>query len=236
MNKYKKILIIIMLLVISIIFIGCGDIRLNTSTTINDNESGKATFYISYDNIVYSNLNGDIFNTQWAKDNGFIFNKYNKNNMNVEELSYKFNNLKELQNKINSTSVLNMSYKTKMGLNKKTYYINLKFNKDIMDDLIKENITSEDEQKNAEIYNYINEVILLNSITVPGQLIDSNCSEPIDENTGVWSYKLSQIDENTEINIVYSVASSAMIGYICIVVFMGAAGCYYYYIRKNKRY
>ena len=233
MNKYKKILELTIILVLSLVFTGCGEIKLNTSTTINDNESGKATFYISYDDTVYSSLKHEIFNTKWAKDNGFVFNKYNKNTMTVEELSYKFNNLKELQYKINSTNVLNMSYKTKMGLNKKTYYIKLNFNKDIMDDVIKGNIALEDGRKNTEAYSYIENVILLNSIEVPGQLIDSNRSKAIGENTGVWRYKLSQIDKNTEIKISYSVTSYSILGYICIAVLICVGGVYYY-IMKNR--
>lgn len=235
MSKYKKILTLIMIMLFSLIFIGCGEIKLNTSTTINDNESGKAIFYISYDDYIRSSLNRNIFNTQWVKDNGFDLNKYNKNNMNIEELSYKFNNLKELQNKINSTNVINMSYETKLGLNKKTYYINLKFNKDIMDDLIKQNINTENKQNNNQTYNYIENLVLSNLISVPGHMIDSNCSEVINENTGMWNYKLSQIDKNTELKISYSVANHSILGYICITALILAGGGYYYIKTLRKR-
>lgn len=235
MCKYKNISILIIPLFLSLIFIGCGQIKLNTSTTINGDESGKAAFYISYDDAMHSTLNRDIFNAQWAKDNGFILNKYNKDSMNVEELSYKFNNLKEIQDKINYTNVLNMSYETKLGLNTKTYYINLKFNKDIIDDLTKKTLNSGSDKKNTEIYNYIQDVTLSNSITVPGQLIESNCSETINENTGIWNYKFSQINKNTEIKIVYTVHSYSMLIYLCILVLICAGGGYYYIKKIRKR-
>ncbi len=236
MYKYKKIWILIISLFFGLIFIGCGKAKVNTSTAMNINEdgSGNAVFYISYDDVVHSTLNRDIFDAKWAEDNGFIFKKYNKDSMNVEEVSYEFDDLKDIQDKINSTKVLNMSYDTKLGFDKKTYFINLKFDKDAIDELIKKNLNSESDKKNTEIYDYIKDVTLSNSITVPGDFIESNCSKLIDENKGIWNYKLSQIDDDTEIRIVYSVHSYYMIICLCVLLLI----CFrigFYYIKRIVR-
>lgn len=230
MHKCKKISILIISLFFSLIFIGCGQVKFNASTimNINDDESGDVALYISYDDIVHSTLNRDIFDAGWAEDNELIFYKYNKDNMNVEELCYKFDDLKDLQEKINSTKVINMSYDTKLGFDKRTYFINLKFDKEAIDDLIKKNLVSESDKKNTGIYDYIEDVTLSNSITVPGDLIESNCSKSMDKNKGIWNYKLSEINENTEIKIVYSVKNYYMIiglGVLFLVCFK--IGLYY---------
>ena len=198
---------------------------------INDDESGDAAFYISYDDTVHSILKRDIFDAGWSEDNGFLLKKYNKDNMSVEELSYEFNDLKELQDKINFTKIMNMTYETKLGLDRKTYFINMKFDTKAIDELLKKNLISKDDRENNEIYDYIKDVTLSSSITVPEKLIESNCTKSTDKNTGVWSYKISQIDENTEIKIIYSVKNYSMIICLCIL-FLIFIKILSYYIKK----
>ncbi|WP_104675520.1 hypothetical protein [Clostridium butyricum] len=152
--------------------------------------------------------------------------------MNIEEVSYKFSNLQELTDKMNSINILTMSYDAKLGLIKKTYFIKLKFNKDVIDDLIKEHIKTGNEEKDSNVYNYIQDVNLTNSITVPDLMDDSNYADSIEKNTGIWSYKLSQIDENTEINLVYSVRNYTML--ICIFITLLICAGVGYYIKKIK--
>ncbi len=46
---------------------------------------------------------------EWAKENGYNFNKYFKDNMNIEEITYEFKDIKELEEKINSSGLATMT-------------------------------------------------------------------------------------------------------------------------------
>lgn len=235
MIKSKRIVIFILSLILPIILFGCGNINLKSFTEINDNESGTAKFQIIYDNSVSTSLNRTILNQQWMKENGFTFNNYTKDNMNVEEVKYDFNSLKDLQDKVNLTKIINMSYSKKLGIGKDTYTINFSFDKSGIENLIKQNINSGDEQKDEQIYNrYAKDVLLTNDVKIPGTIINSNSTEKIDDNIYEWTYKLSQIDENTNINISYNMKNNLIPGGLTTgaVIVLGVLG--YVYLKKSK--
>lgn len=236
MTKFRKISLTILIISISLIFIGCGTINLKTNTNINANGSGNAKFQIAYDDVVYSILNRDIFNQQWAQEKGFEFSKYSKDNMNVEEITYNFNSLKDLREKINSTKVVTMEYSENLGLNKKISNINFKFNKELIDDLIKQNINTSDKEKEQRMYSYIQDVKLSNDIQAPGTVLSSNSTETVDTLTKEWNYKISQIDENTAVTISYSVKNYTIPIIIAISAIIILSGLGYVLSkRKNKR-
>lgn len=192
MIKVKRIIIYIIILMISTLLFGCADIDLKTSTVINENESGSVKLQIIYDDFIYSKLKKDIIDHEWAKKNGYLFNKYLKNNMDIEEITYEFNNIKELEQKINSSGLATMTYSKRVRMGENIYTIDLKFNKSAIDNLIKANTNN-----NEKIYNYIKNVKFTNKVKVSGKVVKSNATIDIDETTKEWIYELSQIDENT---------------------------------------
>lgn len=235
MNKSRKIILLMLSLMLSFILFGCGDIKLNSFTEINDDESGTAKFQIIYDNSVSNALNKTIFDQQWLKDNGFEFNNYTKDNMNVEEVKCGFKNLKDLQYKINLTQIINMSYSKKLGIGKNTYTINFSFNKSNIGNLLKKNISTGDQQKDEQIYNkYVKDVLVSNDIKIPGTIVNSNSVAQINDNTYEWNYKLSQIDENTNINISYALKSYLISGALAggAALILGGSG--YMYFKKRR--
>lgn len=134
--------------------------------------------------------------------NGYSFNRYLKNNINVEEITYNFKSIEDLQQKINSSGLATMTYLKRSGIGETTYNINLKVNKQSIDKLIK------DKTNNDEIiYNYIKNIKFINEVKVPGEVIKSNAAGNIDENIKEWTYKLSQIDGDTNLLISYKTKS-----------------------------
>ncbi|MDR3593590.1 hypothetical protein [Clostridium sp.] len=198
MIKLKRTIIYIIILTLSIMLFGCGDVYLNSLTAIDDNESGSVKLQIIYDDIIGSKLKKDIFDHKWVNENGYIFNKYSQGNMNVEEITYSFKNIKELEEKINSSGLATMTYSKKAQMREKINSIQLNFNKSNIDNLIK-NSTGNDEK----IYNYINNIKIHNEVKVPGKIVKSNTSVEVNENTRKWTYKLSQIDNNTSMSFSY---------------------------------
>jgi len=198
MVKVKRIMVYIHALMLSIILFGCADIDLKSSTLINENESGSVKLQIIYDDFISSKLKKDIIDHEWAKENNYLFNKYLKKNINVEEITYDFKNIKELEQKINSSGLATMTYSKRIIMGENTYTIDLKFNKLVIDNLIKNN--TDDYEK---INGYIKNVKFTNEVKVPGIVVKSNATGDIDENTKEWTYKLSQIDEDTAIVLSY---------------------------------
>lgn len=203
MTKSKRIIIYIIILILSTILLGCGDINLNSSTVINENGSGSIKLQILYDNFISSMLKNDIIDHKWAEENGYLVNKYSKNNMNVEEITYEFGDIKELEQKINSSGLATMTYSKKIGMGENTYTIDLKFNKAPIDKLVNDKTDTETTATDEKIYNYIKNIEFTNEVKVPGKIVKSNAIGDINENTKEWTYKLSQIDENTHISFSY---------------------------------
>ncbi len=233
MKNYIKYLVLTFNIMICFIFLGCGNINLQSSTELNDNESGTAKLQIIYDNSILSNLNGTIFDQQWMKDNGFMYNNYTKDNKNIEEIRYDFKNLKDLQDKIQSTNVIKMSYSKKIGAGNDTYSIKLNFDKTNIDNLIKNNINTGNKNKDEQIYNYLQNVVLSNDIKIPGSIVDSNNTEKVNNNTYRWNYKLNQIDDNTEMLFSYKLKNNIIpITSVAVAAILGISG--YVYLKKIK--
>ena len=205
MIKSKRIIIVILILMISTILFGCGDINLKSSTVINENGSGSVKLQILYDNFISSVLKKGIIDQEWAKENGYLFNKYSNNNINIEEITYDFNDFKELEQKINSNGLATMTYSSKIGMEENTYTVDLKFNKSLIDKLIKDKTDAKTTETDEAIYNYIQNIEFSNEVKMPGNIVKSNAAGDIDENTIEWTYKLSQIDENTNTLFSYQV-------------------------------
>jgi len=205
MLKSKRIIIFILILMLSITLLGCGNINLKSSTVINENGSGSLKLQILYDNFISSVLKKSIIDQEWAKENGYLFNKYSKNNMNVEEITYDFNDFKELEQKINFNGLATMTYSKKIEMEENTYTVDFKFNKSLIDQLIKDKTDTKTTETGEGIYNYIQNIEFSNEVKIPGNIVKSNATGDIDENTKEWTYKLIQIDENTTILFSYQV-------------------------------
>lgn len=198
MIKFKRAILFMIALIISIMLLGCGNINLKSFTVINENGYGTVKLQILYDNFISSKLGNDIIDHKWAKENDYKFNKYLENNINVEEITYNFKSIEDLQQKINSSGLATMTYLKRSGIGETTYNINLKVNKQSIDKLIK------DKTNNDEIiYNYIKNIKFTNEVKVPGKVIKSNATGNVDENIKEWTYKLSQINGDTNLLISY---------------------------------
>lgn len=198
MIKFKRSILFMIAFIISMMLLGCGNINLKSFTVINENGYGTVKLQILYDNFISSKLGNDIIDHKWAKENGYNFNKYLKNNINVEEITYNFKSIEDLQQKINSSGLATMAYLKRSGIGETTCNINLKVNKQSIDKLIK------DKTNNDEIiYNYIKNIKFINEVKVPGKVIKSNATANTDENIKEWTYKLSQIDGDTNLLISY---------------------------------
>lgn len=199
MSKMKRTIFNSLILILGIMLLGCRDIDLRSSTVINENGAGIVRLQVVYDDFISTKLKNDVIDHEWAKENGYKFNKYFKDNMNIEEITYEFKDIKELEEKINSSGLATMTDLKRTKGKDDVYTIDVKFNKSAIDNLIKNNTDDE------KIYSYIKNIKFINEVEVPGNIIGCNAEEDVDENTRVWNYKLSQIDDDTKLDLAYKI-------------------------------
>jgi len=203
MSKMKRAIFNSLILILGIILLGCRDIDLRSSTVINENGSGVVKLQVVYDDFISTKLKNDVIDHEWAKENGYNFNKYFENNMNIEEITYEFKDIKELEEKINSSGLATMTNLKRRKGKEDIYTIDVKFNKSAIDNLIQNNTNDE------KVYNYIKNIKFINEVEVPGNIIGCNAEEDADENTRVWTYKMSEIDDNTRVDLSYRIKNHA---------------------------
>lgn len=230
MRKSKRISLIICSFILCTLLFGCGEVRLKSQSEINSNGSGVLKIKIEYDNNVASSFENGIIDKDYIEQNGLTLDKYSKDNMNIEELTYNFGNLKELERKINSSKFATMVYSKKIGIINNVNNITLKFNQPIIEHQeIKKYYLDENNQTNTETYKYIKNMQFTNLIRLPGVILDSNATEEIDSNTKVWNYRLIQIDENTEIKATYQTKNTLIIPIVLVsIAILG-------YVLKKRR-
>jgi hypothetical protein len=83
MSKMKRTIFNSLILILGIMLLGCRDIDLRSSTVINENGSGIVKLQVVYDDFISTKLKNDVIDHEWAKENGYNFNKYFKDNMNI---------------------------------------------------------------------------------------------------------------------------------------------------------
>lgn len=204
MNKIKKMALSTIIGILSITLISCGTINFKSYTEINKDGSGTIKFQAVYDDVVSSFAEKDLFDKDWAKNSGYILNKYSKDNMNVEELTYNFKSIDELKQKVKSSDFATITYDKKFGILKDTYSINIKINKSLINELNTEAKEKGDESGSSSSgISYIKNIQVSNQIKVPGTILNSNATYKIDTNTVQWDYKLGQIDESTNVSLTF---------------------------------
>lgn len=240
MKKNKIILIYFLIGIISLSLYGCGSINLNANTQINENESGKVQFQVIYDDFIASlleenKITSDIVDVDKLKEKGIAFNNYSKNDMHIEEFSYEFKNLNQLEQQFNESKIATMTHSKKKGITKNTYTINLKCNTSIINELNKDKtLENETNTTDDKAYSYLKNIEFSNYISLPGTVTKTNSTSELNSNTKIWTYKLGQIDENTNIEIVYQIKDNTYIIMIIGILIVGTIGGLYYFYRKKS--
>ena len=200
MLKCKRIILLLFIIIcIPLFIIGCRRIDVRSETIINDDESGQIDLYVKYDNMLADYIKGNILNLDWAEENGYVVKKHTEGNNTVEELLYEFNNLEELENKMNSSGLINLSHTHKQKLNKKTYNFNLVVNKSNIEGLLSKSIHTGDESKDKYVLNYLENIVIHNDIKYQDSKVRLN-SATVKSKVDVLNCKLSQLEDGMNIS------------------------------------
>lgn len=200
MLKCKRIILLLFIIIcIPLFIIGCRRIDVRSETIINDDESGQIDLYVKYDDMLADYIKGNIFNLDWTEENGYVVKKHTEGNNIVEELLYEFNNLEELENKMNSSGLINLSHTHKQKLNKKTYNFNLVVNKSNIEELLSKSIHTGDESKDKYVLNYLENIVIHNDIKYQDSKVRLN-SATVKSKVDVLNCKLSQLEDGMNIS------------------------------------
>lgn len=200
MLKCKRIILLLFIIIcIPLFIIGCRRIDVRSETIINDDESGQIDLYVKYDDMLADYIKGNIFNLDWAEENGYVVKKHTEGNNTVEELLYEFNNLEELENKMNSSGLINLSHTHKQKLNKKTYNFKLVVNKSNIEELLSKSIHTGDESKDKYVLNYLENIVIHNDIKYHDSKVRLN-SATVKSKVDVLNCKLSQLEDGMNIS------------------------------------
>lgn len=215
----KKVFLI--LFILCFFLTGCGKVDLNTSTNINKDGSAEVNIKLLYDEVTANTLGNDLIK-KYIKVNDLEVKKYLKDNLNIEEVIFKVDNIKKINEESKLAEFLNYNFTIKYGLFKNIYNMNIKFNDDVLD------------YSNDEFSPYIKNIPYTNTLAVPGKIENTNAISNINENTVEWTYKLGQLGNDTIMSIQYSeisiIRTLVIIGVLIIIIVLGR-----YLIKRKKK-
>lgn len=198
MLKFKRIILLFVIIFIPLFILGCKKIDVRSETIINENESGQINLFVMYPDILKDYINGNIFNYDWAEQNGYEVKKHVEGDAISEELIYKFKNLEELEKKMNSSGLITLSHKDKFERDKKLYDFSLIVNKSNIEKLLSKSINTGDKVKDKLILNYIENINLHNDIKYSNARVRPNSAGVINK-VDLWNCKLSEFEDGDSI-------------------------------------
>ena len=224
----KRLTFIFTILLITVLFTGCNNVKLSSDIKINSNGSTDSKIRIYYDETICKLVNNDLF-TKLLDDSAAYYkiNKYTEGSYYIEEIDISTDKI-DLKNLASTSSAMSTSINEaknffdyniseKKGFLTNIYTFNLSLNKDILGTINSSLKNELDNNLNQYISSdfsslisngisdnatkYIETIPYELTITTPVDIIDSNATTQLDKRTLYWKYTLSDLDENTELMV-----------------------------------
>lgn len=230
----KKIRVLILAIFLTIFLVGCGKVNLTTVTEINKDGTGFIMGKIKYDKYVSKVIDPILSNEKDISSQGFQVKRYDEDNMKVIEYKYTLFNFEKVHNRENIKQYIDLQEKITPGILKNKVALNIKVNKNILKDALAQVSKENYNLLTGQVSKVVRDIDYENVIKVPGAILESNSTEIVNSNTAKWKYKLSDIEDGTEMTIVYEQPQYPYI----ILLYLGAiiiliAIVSYVYIRKK---
>lgn len=251
MRRIKKyILILILIITTSLILIGCGDIKVNTDTSININGTSDTKIKVYYDDVIGKLVNNDLMSKIINKVEDGISDKVDfgeiikskEGNFNIEEVNVSTNKVKidEISNL--SSDYFSIIEDKENGIFLDKYKITLKLNEsaiDIISDYINSNINNNlgldfGSLVNKNIGVLIGDIPIDVSISMPIKIIDTNADEIINNKTINYSYTVNDLNESNSIIIGFKAPNLKNILIYLAIIILIILTSIFYYIKKRK--
>lgn len=249
--RLKKYMSLIFLVVsVSLMLIGCGNIKVNSDVSININGSSNTKLKIYYDDTINKLVNNDLLSKVISEVNNNISSKVHfgeivkgrEENLNTEEIEIKtdkvkideINNLSnyyftvtEVKNKGFITNKYIITVKLKQSVTDIiSNYINSSINNNIglnLGNLINKNMT-----------NLIGDIPVNLSISMPVKIANTNSNEIVNGKIIKYSYTINDLNENNSIVIGFNVPNIQNVIFIIVIIVI-AIFALLIYSKKRKR-
>lgn len=254
MRKAKKYILVLALMTsISLVLIGCGDIKVSTDTSISINGTSDTKIKVYYDDVISKLVNNDLISKIISKVKNGLSDKVSfgeiiksrEGNLNIEEVNISTNKVK-----INEVSNLSSEYFTiikdkQNGIFIDKYKITLKLNEsaiDIIGDYINSNINNNfgldfGSLVNKNIGILIGNIPIDVSISMPVKIIDTNSNKIYNNNKTIsYSYTINDLNENNSIVIGFKAPNIINLSILMVIIIVTIVISIIYFIkgRKNK--
>ncbi|WP_297637666.1 hypothetical protein [uncultured Clostridium sp.] len=214
------------ILILGISFVGCGDVNIQSKTDIQKNGKVEFTLKILYDDEAKSFIN-DEFIAKGLKLDNVEVDKYKQGQWNVEEIKIDAKGVENLRTNESIEKLFNYSIQRKDYFYKTIYNIQMSINKNIFN--IKDNYNTKED------IDYINNIPFSNVVSFRGKLVNSNAMEYIGMNEVKWNYKVSELTEDTKMQISYEINTIWKVIVSILLVLIILIGIVVTRNLKNKR-
>lgn len=223
-NIKKKIVFLFIILSMTFILVGCGEVKVSTDTSVNIDGTSNTILKVYYDDTINTLVDNNIL----AKviDENIIpieegitlseINKYRDGELNVEKLTIatEKKSLKDLKSV--SNEYVDVDVNKDKGLFIDSYRVDIKLKVNVVDRLseyIKNNLSDYIGTKlsgfiGTNVGSVIGVIPYDLSITMPVNISESNSIENIDGNKIKYSYTLNELNENSEIMLSFKIPNT----------------------------
>ena len=239
MKKIKRYIgVIALIITISLMLIGCGQVKINSEVSINIDGTSSTRLKIYYDDTINKLVDNDLLSKVISKINNSIPSevhfgdivKSKEENLNVEEVEIKTDKVK-----IDEIDNLSNDYFTVKEVKNKGFitindiisnYINSSINNNIglnLGNLINKNMA-----------NLIGNIPVNLSISMPVKITDTNSNEIVNGKIIKYSYTINDLNENNSIVMGFNVPNIQNIIFIIVIIVI-AIFVLLIYSKKRKR-
>ena len=252
MKKIKRYIgVIALIITISLMLIGCGQVKINSEVSISIDGTSSTRLKIYYDDTINKLVDNDLLSKviDEVKDDmpdkihfGEI-TKSKEGDLNTEEI-----NISTDKVEINEVSNLSNNYfsiieEKDKGLFTNEYKVTLKLNDsaiDIISDYINSNINNNiglnlGNLVNRNISNLIGDVPVDLSISTPVKIVDTNSNEIVNDKTIKYYYTINDLNENNSIMIGIKVPNIQNIVIMLVIIVLIIIVAIIYYIKRRKK-
>lgn len=251
MKKIKRYIgVIALIITISLMLIGCGQVKINSEVSISIDGTSSTRLKIYYDDTINKLVDNDLLSKVISKINNSIPSevhfgdivKSKEENLNVEEVEIKTDKVKidELDNLSNDYFTVKEVKNKGFITNKYIITIKLKHSvTDIISNYINSSINNNiglnlGNLINKNMANLIGNIPVNLSISMPVKITDTNSNEIVNGKIIKYSYTINDLNESNSIVMGFNVPNIQNIIFIIVIIVIAIFGLLIY-SKKRKR-
>ncbi|MEN8078061.1 hypothetical protein ABFP60_13935 [Clostridioides difficile] len=251
-NIKKKIFILLMGLSIIFTLIGCGDIKIDSKTSINANGTSNTKVKVYYDDTISKLINNSLLEKVIMEIGDSLPNKIHfgeitkskEGELNVEEISIDTDKIKINDLPSMSNDYINIQVNRDKGIFLDTYKVTLKLNDSLtnmISNYVNNNINNQiglnlGDLIGKNVASIVSDVPIDVSISMPVKIIETNATEREGNKKIEYSYEVSDLNTDNNIMLSFNVPNIQNIIIISLVSILMVIILIVLIIRRKNKY